>query len=161
MHRFLSNSLRSGAFFRKQVHVSGHKPALAPSWPLHTQVVSTASLWYLFTLLKEHVFVFAHGHLSLGTVWVLLSVKFTSLECGRGGLTLFLVAMAFKMVLWAGLSSPLTGRLHPAGSGSRWLRDSCCFTCYSGRLELASLMCATLTCPESPSKVTQCMVSLS
>ena len=113
-------------------------PGLNLSWPLPGFFTPE---WFpelcFGTLLKEHVFIFAHGQLSPGAAWVWLCVKFTSCECDKGGLTLFLVVMAFKMVPWAGLSSPLTGRLHPAGSGSRWPSGSCCFTCYSGSLKEA------------------------
>lgn len=35
MHGFPSSYLRAGAFFRKRDVLAGHKPALAPSWPLH------------------------------------------------------------------------------------------------------------------------------
>lgn len=48
--------------------LAGHKPALTPSWSLHPRVVSRASLWDSFTLLKRHVFIFTCGHLLLRTV---------------------------------------------------------------------------------------------
>ena len=39
------------------------------------------------------------------------------------------------MAPWGGVSSPFTGKLRPAGSGSRWPCGSCCLTWYRERWE--------------------------
>lgn len=88
------------------------------------------------------------------------SVKLTSRECNKVEWTPFLVAVAFKMAPWAGLSSLTAGHAPLAQeTGGRMAVAASPVTV--GGLRGQSLMCATLTCLEGPSKVARWMVLLS
>lgn len=115
------------SFFRKLV--AWCKPAPSPSWKPRL-VLGFRS--------------FAEGPCLHFGIWTLVpgnSLSFAQCEvhqpqvCDEGARAPFLVVIGFKMAPWGSLSSPFTGRSHPAGSGSRWPQGSYCLTCYSGRLE--------------------------